>query len=329
MQWMELILRGRMHWGGLCRGGNGTERIVSDIRSVESRFNCDSLDDFVATVDRDGGPDLLGTAPRWQGVSYKPTVVVDLSLDPFSEAYARQQIALYEEISGRDLDQSVNENTPFDLDHNIASASPYGVRDPTRLALHYARLSKLVRLAAPPVEARVLDMGSGWGLSSELFAMLGCRVTAIDINESFVRLTNERNKRFKFDLEAFQGSFDDVALSGEFDLIVFYECLHHAVRPWDVIAKLARHLAPNGAIGFAGEPINKLWWPHWGMRLDPLSVYCIRKFGWFENGWSEAFISEVMRRGGLDVRVVADADPVIGPVLLASRKATAPPERDS
>jgi 2-polyprenyl-3-methyl-5-hydroxy-6-metoxy-1,4-benzoquinol methylase len=295
-----------------------------DSLPIEKRFNEASLDDFVEMVDRNGGADFVGASPQWQRISYTPTVVVDVSLDPFSEAYTAQQIELYEEIAGRVLDQSVNEDTAFDFDHNVTSPNPYGVRDPTRMALHYARLSKLLRLAAPPVEARVLDMGSGWGLSSEFFAMLGCRVTAIDINESFVRLTTERNKRLRFDLEAFRGSFDDVALSGEFDLIVFYECLHHAVRPWDVIARLARHLAPNGAIGFAGEPVNDFWWPQWGIRLDPLSVYCIRKFGWFESGWSQVFISNAMSRAGLDVRVAGDADPAIGPVLVASRTAAAP-----
>jgi len=327
MRLIELISSGRSYLRRLCRGGKVMEPLRRDYSDIENRFKRDSLDEFVTLVDRGGGPDLFSKSAHWQQVWYTPRVVVDISLDPFSEAYATQQIDLYREISGRDLDQSVNENTTFDLAHNITSSNPYGVRDPTRLALHYARLSKLLRFAAPPVEARVLDMGSGWGLSSEFFAMLGCKVTAIDINESFVRLTSERNKRFKFDLEVFQGGFDDVALSGEFDLIVFYECLHHAVRPWEVIARLARHLAPNGAIGFAGEPINEFWWPQWGMRLDPLSVYCIRKFGWFESGWSQAFISEAMRRGGLDVRVAGDADPVIGPVLVASRKATAPPER--
>ncbi len=187
------------------------------------------------------------------------------------------------------------------------------------MALHFARLSKMLRFARPPASARVLDMGCGWGLTTEFFGMLGCKVTAIDINASFVELVMERNKRLGYDVQAFQSAFDDVNVSGEFDLIVFYECLHHAVKPWEVISRLAPRLAPGGCLAFVGEPVNTFWWPHWGVRLDPISVYCIRKFGWFESGWSADFISECMTRAGLEVRIQHDSDSVIGPVFVGSR----------
>ncbi len=279
----------------------------------------ETLDEFVAMVDAKGGPPFLDSAPEWRSLSYRPSVKVDTAVDPFSDAYFALQTALYKEISGRDINQSANEKTDFNFEDHVASPNPYGGRDPNLVAIHYVRLSKLMRFAAPPAHARVLDMGCGWGLSTELFATMGCKVTGVDINPSFVGLVNERNKRLKLDIEAFQGGFDDFPLTGEFDLVVFYECLHHALKPWDVIARLSRNLAPGGSLAFAGEPINTLWWPHWGMRLDPLSVYCIRKFGWFESGWSQEFITQCMTRSGLAVRFVADADPVVGTAMVGTR----------
>jgi len=66
---------------------------------------------------------------------------------------------------------------------------------------------------------------------------------------------------------------------------------------------LPNFLKPNGKITFAGEPINS-WWKSWGMRLDFLSVYCIRKFGWFENGWTKEFISECFNRVGFNLTLL-------------------------
>jgi SAM-dependent methyltransferase len=262
---------------------------------------------------------FLDTAPEWATNWYTPTLTVDITLDPFSEAKCEQQIRLYEEISGRNFDQKVNEDTEFNFVHHVASPNPYASNDATYMALHFQRLSKMLRFTRIPASARVLDMGCGWGLTTEFFGMLGCKVTAIDINASFVELVTERNKRLGYDIQAFQSAFDEVDVVGEFDLIVFYECLHHAVKPWEVISRLLPRLAEGGSVAFVGEPVNSFWWPHWGMRLDPLSVYCMRKFGWFESGWSADFISACLTRAGLDVKSQNDADGVIGPVFVGSR----------
>ena len=51
-----------------------------------------------------------------------------------------------------------------------------------------------------------------------------------------------------------------------------------------------------------GELIVKTPFPGiplpWGPRLDGLSVFCIRHFGWMELGFSEDFLTEVFRRKG-------------------------------
>lgn len=52
-----------------------------------------------------------------------------------------------------------------------------------------------LRYAKPRRGETVMDMGCGWGLSSELAAYLGLTVIGVDVNPSFVRLVNERAKR--------------------------------------------------------------------------------------------------------------------------------------
>lgn len=120
-------------------------------------------------------------------------------------------------------------------------------------------------------------------------------------------------------VKAVQATFDDYVPDRPCDLILFYECLHHAVRPWEVVDRLASSLAADGAIVLAGEPVNEIWWPHWGIRLDPMSIYCIRKFGWFESGWSIGFISKVFARSGMSVEASYDAS--LGYALVARKLA--------
>lgn len=279
------------------------------------------LDEFVLRSDALGGPGSAECEAFWRDFSYVCGIDPDQESDPFSEAYCRAQIALYEEISGRELDQTVNEHTNFVLQHHIAASNPYNHPSPEGLATHLQRLSKAFRMAPVPKGGRVLDMGCGWGLSSELLAYLGLDVTAVDINPAFVELVNERARIGGRRIKASVSTFDDYVAEELFDAILFYECLHHAVRPWEVVRRLADRLHPGGHLVLAGEPFNSNWWQHWGMRLDALSVYCIRKFGWFESGWSSTFMEEILRQSGLEARFIVDPDPHIGSLMIGTRPA--------
>jgi 2-polyprenyl-3-methyl-5-hydroxy-6-metoxy-1,4-benzoquinol methylase len=280
----------------------------------------DNLDAFVNWIDSNGGPDSPSASIAWKAaLKYSPATRVNQALDPFSEQYWQHQCQLYKEISGRDLNQVANELTEFVLEDHVGTANSYASTDPARMVIHYIRLSKLIKYAALPNNARVLDLGCGWGLSSEFFASMGCRVTAVDINKKFVELIRRRSSRLNFEIEAIQSNFDDLHLDQTFDLVVFYESLHHAIRPHELLKKVSGWLSVNGKIALAGEPIQDIWWNNWGLRLDPLSIYCMRKFGWFENGWSKGYITAALSKCGLDVDYRDDADPDIGPTIIASR----------
>lgn len=282
----------------------------------------EDLDAFVVESDRLGGPGHPDCEAYWRGFAYHPVTKIDQQLDPYSHAYCEQQLALYRELSGRHFDQAVNEHTWLDVAKHAAAPNPYDHPDPAGLALHIIRLAKAIRLAGIRRDGELLDMGAGWGLSSEVAAYVGLRVTAVDINPLFINLIRTRVGKSRLPIEAVASAFEDFEPRRTYDGVLFYECLHHALRPWDLLERLASNLTVDGRFILAGEPINSLWWKHWGMRLDPLSIYCIRKFGWFETGWSISFVQDMFERMGFIASVTHDPDGEVGVVVVARRAST-------
>jgi len=279
-----------------------------------------TLDDFIETSDKLGGPDHPDTLSYWRDILYVPTTQIDTSLDPDSIQYFRQMEQLYEEISSRTLDQQKNELTHLDVEALVNKESPYAFSPPTERTKHYLRLAKAIASAEFESGAHILDMGCGWGLSSEFLAQLGFKVTAVDINPLFASLVRQRAARLKYDIEVREASFDSFTDTAEnYDAIVFYESLHHATSPRTLLMKASAWLKPNGKLVLAGEPIQALYWPNWGLRLDPLSVYCIRKFGWFESGWSKRYLCRTIAASGLLPIVYEHPDTNIGTYVLGKR----------
>ena len=263
------------------------------------------LDEFVAEYDERGGI-ADPVAQVWvSDFSLGFVTPVDVEADGFSERYSKMQLDLYRELSGREVDQATNEmHVDLDLDRLAAAANPYGSVDVDHIAKHARTILTALVVSDLDPGARVLDMGCGWGISTEMLAFAGCDVTAVDINPEFVQLVERRAKARGYAVQVEVGSFDEYEPAGQYDLVFFYECLHHAIAPWRVIDRLGRHLAPGGKFTIAGEPIQDTWWPSWGLRLDPQSVYCIRKYGWFESGWSRPFITECFTRAGFELTVL-------------------------
>ena len=268
-----------------------------------STVHARDLDQFVAECDRFGDPNSPACAAYIRDFNLAFDTPVDQDLDPFSDAYVAQMVALYEEISGRKLDQEKGEMTVIDVATHAAAVSPYNSTDTRFLSKHNRAVTTALMLANLPPGAEVLDAGCGWGLSSEAMAFSGARVTALDINPLFVELVRTRAARLGLPIDAVLAEFDKYQTGKRFDLLLFYECLHHSVKPWETLAHLGQFVKPEGKVVFAGEPINAVWWRHWGIRLDPLAVYCIRKFGWFESGWTREFIARCFARAGFDLTI--------------------------
>jgi SAM-dependent methyltransferase len=268
------------------------------------RVDTSELDDFVARCDALGGiasPDAVEFVADF---SLSFSTAVNTTLDPFSDEYFAAQVQLHKELSGRALDQDNNELHDVDVAGLASTANPYGSVDADHIAKHARTILNSIIVSDLPPGASVLDMGCGWGVSTEMFGYCGCRVTAVDINPLFVDLVAQRSAARGYDVRTAQTTFDTFETEDDFDLVFFYECLHHATRPWETLARLGRHVKPGGKITIAGEPIQDEWWPHWGLRLDPQSVYCMHKFGWFESGWSADFLTDCFRRAGFELTLL-------------------------
>ena len=280
-----------------------------------------SLNEFVAKTDTLGGPGSPASVSYWADFKYQPTVTVDTALPPDSAEYFQQMQSLYHEMSGRQMDQKANEFTYFDVDALVNLESPYAFQDPNSRAAHYMRLATPLHTANLNQDSPVLDMGCGWGISSEFLAQLGFNVTAVDINPLFVDLVQRRAKRLGLKINAIESSFDEYqAASFSYDAVLFYECFHHAITPSNLLKNIYSFLKKQGKLILVGEPIQDSWWPSWGLRLDPMSVYCIAKFGWFESGWSESYLIKILSDNGFIPAFHNHPDPMIGKFVIAEKR---------
>ncbi len=289
-------------------------RRTTDAAGIASRsvsatpITAEFLDELVERTDTAGGigsPDVSAVWADMQGVVAPEDMARFDGIDPFSEAYGDLQLELWAQWSGRDYDPSSTELTDFDMEAHLTSRTSYGPHAPPLiLAHHYLSVARAV--SALGVEGvRALEIGAGWGLQAELLSELGFEVDVVDINADFLSLITERMAARGFGGRQHQGTFTDFTVpEGGYDLVYTYEALHHTPQP---LAAIRRFVDPAGAaaksLAFVGEPVVDMW-PSWGLRTDQESLYCIRKFGWFESGWTDAFILSCIARVGLGAHLM-------------------------
>lgn len=113
-----------------------------------------------------------------------------------------------------------------------------------------------------PKGARVLDVGCGTGVVSELLKKLsGCDITAIEPEPARAAIARSRG------LKVIEGYLTEnlTAELGRFDAIVFADVLEHLSDPAAMLVCASLFLAPNGFI-FASVPNAA----HWTLRMDLL-----------------------------------------------------------
>ena len=261
------------------------------------------LDAFIAFIDDECAGNLRHPQAhqRYQPFALKFESRVDESLSPFGDEYFDAQLGLYREIAGRELDQWSGELHPVDVDSLVDAPNPQGIRNVTHVAENVRALTSMLSFTGLPDGARILDMGAGHGMSSEVYDFCGANVHAIDIDPALGDLATRRATKRSLALQRSLANFDSLASieAGAYDAAAFFQSLHHALRPWRLIEELKTKLTGDGVIAFCGEPITDERWTHWGLRLDIESTYVARKFGWFESGWSREFITECFAKSGM------------------------------
>jgi SAM-dependent methyltransferase len=258
------------------------------------------IENWVKAVDRSHGTEKMRLFSEFQ-LDFSPSATT--CIDPFSNEYRSKVLQDYEVIAGRPYSLS-HESATEKIDPNLVY--PFSSKDNRLIGEHMAAIALLVKNFPHRPPGRLLDLGVGWGHTSILAARCNYKVTAVDINKDFLTLI--RNAVAGTDsladrLETKQLDFSSITtLKGVFDLVLFFESFHHCLDHDKLIGDCVSLLADNGAIVFGGEPVYPSYACQWGLRLDSLSTYCIRKYGWLELGFSEEYIYSLLTRHGLIVR---------------------------
>lgn len=261
----------------------------------------DMLDEFIRKSD-EFGVNSPACNEYWMGRQYLPSCPIDMQLSPFSDGYMRQQMNLYREIVGHDYVDARDEFTPgVPKNELIHAPNAYNHPSAEEYAKHYVAVGLLVKELKLKRGARILELGSGWGVCQELLAACGYETVGVDMNPDFVATSNQRLSRLGFGERVKLATFDSVDFEslGEFDAVIAYEAFHHVVDPLGLLKKVEKCIKSAGLFVLAAEPFN-CFYKTWGLRLDPYSIYCIRKFGWFESGWSKEFMADVFGRCGFE-----------------------------
>jgi 2-polyprenyl-3-methyl-5-hydroxy-6-metoxy-1,4-benzoquinol methylase len=220
-----------------------------------------------------------------------------LPADPWSAAYRDAQMELYRRISGRAAYSTDNERSDFDLQAAIREPYPYLTRSTAAVGDQLIAIGYLIRHLglAPPAE--IVELGAGWGNTTCALARMGFRVTAVDVDPRFLDLLRARTAAFSDRVTLVRSDMLDFRSDHPFDAALFYESFHHCSDHLAMLARLRDVLRGDGRILFASEPIDAFPVP-WGVRLDGLSVWSMRRYGWLELGFETSYFFEALRRTG-------------------------------
>ena len=148
----------------------------------------------------------------------------------------------------------------------------------------------------------VLEYGPGSGQILLMLARLGVLAHGVDIDQTALDGIRLQAERLGLVVNVERAVFGDGFDGQLFDAVIFFEAFHHSLEFPALLERLRHRLKPRGCLVPCGEPVVAEPTPEipypWGPRLDALSVYCMRKWGWMELGFTRPFITEAARRAG-------------------------------
>jgi SAM-dependent methyltransferase len=288
-------------------------RLARQVRTLAGRprpreIHIDALD---AELARATG--LMGTSPERAQVLLGELVVAlpaPPPADPFSDSYREWTWDLYRRISGRETYDTAHEASPFDLERALTRPFPYesgSLKLVGRDLVARGHLLGTLGQALPAVHAsvrpRVVEFGAGWGnLTADLVAT-GLDVTVVELDPKFCALIGQRCANGPGELTVHQGDMLGFTADEPFDAAVFYESFHHCADHLALLGRLHRIVRSGGVVLFAAEPVQRLDYP-WGPRLDGLSVWSSRTYGWLELGFDTRYFDAALARTGWSGRRV-------------------------
>ena len=260
----------------------------------------------------------MGTSPE-RAQALLAEIVVALPVapppDPFSDAYREWTWDVYRRISGRATYDTAHEASPFDLERALTRPFPFESGSLSLVGRDLVARGHLLEvlgqaLAGAPngtgVRRRIVEFGAGWGnLTADLIAT-GVDVTVVELDPKFCSLIGARCTG-PGELTVHQGDMLAFTAAEPFDAAVFFESFHHCADHLALLRRLHDVVRPGGVVLFAAEPVQRLDYP-WGPRLDGLSVWSSRTYGWLELGFDARYFDAALERTGWSGRRVMLGD---------------------
>jgi 2-polyprenyl-3-methyl-5-hydroxy-6-metoxy-1,4-benzoquinol methylase len=244
--------------------------------------------------------------------------------DPFSSAYIGEVSRIHREVIGRTYTVSTEGLPGLNPAWEEHWAFPYGTQAHSIVGGFLIAYGYIIKVLALPKGARILEVGCGLGSFTFLLAKMGYRVDALDVSDAQCSIVRKVVETLPIKPNVICQALDEY-LHGcleRYDAVIFFESFHHFMDHFSLLHTLVKaHLTPRGKIALAGEPILResngmLPYP-WGIRLDGESLRAMRKWGWLELGFTEAYIRNMFARIGLSfvrhqLEISPWADVVVG-----------------
>lgn len=140
-----------------------------------------------------------------------------------------------------------------------------------------------------PPKGRLLDLGCGTGWTSVLFAQKGYDVVGQDLVPEAVEAGRKLKAEYGLaNLDFVAADYESLAFDNEFDIAVFFDCLHHSLDEEKTLNSAYRALKPGG-ICITSEP---------GLGHARRSKEVMAQFGTTERDMHPAKIIRAAKKSG-------------------------------
>jgi SAM-dependent methyltransferase len=297
-----------------------------------------SLEEFNARIDAigPGVPDAAGHQSLSVLTIHHPAADRMRRMDPFSPAYRKAALDLYFDLRGRAGDgyqaarDEMSEGTP--PSNAFTDVTPWCFQDTAMVAEFLDCWAQILRAMALPANsgASVLEYGPGSGQMLLMMARMGIHAHGVDIDQASLDSLRRQADAMGVPLETERAEFGEGFAGKQFDRIFFFEAFHHAFEFEALLLRLHERLKPGGRLILCGEPVLHSDSPGvpypWGPRLDALSVFCMRRYGWMELGFSHEFLMELLGRTGWYVEFNRPTNSARALIYIAQRQCDRPAE---
>jgi 2-polyprenyl-3-methyl-5-hydroxy-6-metoxy-1,4-benzoquinol methylase len=292
------------------------KRFRSHVRVLRTLEDLDREIIRIDTIAAEENDDAMRRALN--GFRFDPGLT--LPADPHSAEYAAAQKRLYELVAGRQTYESAaNEFVQLDLKEHVEAPFPYATRSSVTVGEQLMAIGFLTRALDLKPGDRILEFGPGWGNTTIQFRQMGYPVTAVDVNPLFLDVIRLRLKKLGLDIETTATDMLAFRSATPYERVVFFECFHHCADHVQMIRNLDHLVAPGGMVVFGGEPITDDCPVPWGLRLDGMSVWSTRKYGWLELGFRTDYFRELLRKHGWKSEVLESHDVAWMRAIIARR----------